>query len=337
MFEISELSLQRKAMKNVLYFTLVVGLIIANFFVFSCGKTNKVTDKQKEAPATTQITKQEKELDATSKADAASLLTADASDVSDATAKKEEEVAVTDKTEADEATVAARKARLADAKKKAAELAAEKKKEASKAATTKKSSSTAKANTAAKAPAPKKEAKKPSANSMAAKIDFSKKTHEFGYIDMGDVVEHDFVFTNTGKTPLIIHDAKTTCGCTTPEIPKAPIAPGEQGILKVKFDSKGKIGSQNKEVTVYSNAEPAVTKVFMKGVVFTKSEEEKAAPAAESDEGSAPSASSEAQAIAVPMSNKTSGDTSPVEDAIESTLEESKKKKKGLKKSRIKP
>ena len=88
---------------------------------------------------------------------------------------------------------------------------------------------------------------------------------DFGEIIQGDVVAHAFEFTNTGKDPLIITDAKGSCGCTVPEWPKAPIASGEKASINVKFDSKGKKGKQNKRVTLITNMVPSQKVLIVKG------------------------------------------------------------------------
>ena len=86
-------------------------------------------------------------------------------------------------------------------------------------------------------------------------ITFEKKVHDFGDIFQGDKVEETFKFTNTGKEPLIITNVQVTCGCTTPKgWPRDPIVPGGKGELTVAFNSAGKMGRQNKVVTVVSNA-----------------------------------------------------------------------------------
>jgi hypothetical protein len=106
----------------------------------------------------------------------------------------------------------------------------------------------------------------------ATSVAFAETTHEFGTIAEGDVVEHTFTFTNTGNTPLIIQDAKTTCGCTVPKKPEAPVPPGETGEIQVRFDSQGKTGMQNKAVTITANTEPATTRLFIKANVTAKGE-----------------------------------------------------------------
>lgn len=86
-------------------------------------------------------------------------------------------------------------------------------------------------------------------------ITFEKKTHDFGDIYQGDKVEEVFKFTNTGTEPLIITNVQVTCGCTTPKgWPRDPIMPGAKGEITIAFNSAGKIGKQNKTVTVVSNA-----------------------------------------------------------------------------------
>lgn len=93
----------------------------------------------------------------------------------------------------------------------------------------------------------------------ATTIQFSKTKHDFGTINEGVEVEHDFVFKNTGTQPLIISDAKASCGCTIPEWTKDPVMPGQEGKLKVKYNSEGRQGVIHKTVNVTANTEPAVT------------------------------------------------------------------------------
>ena len=79
-----------------------------------------------------------------------------------------------------------------------------------------------------------------------------------------------YKFKNTGNADLVISDAKGSCGCTVPEYPKAPIKPGEEGNIKVTFDSSGKGGRQNKSVTVITNAIPNTKVLTVTGLVTTK-------------------------------------------------------------------
>ena len=89
-----------------------------------------------------------------------------------------------------------------------------------------------------------------------AEISFKETQFNFGEIIQGQVVETDFEFTNTGKNDLVIYDAKGSCGCTVPEYPKEPIAPGKSNKIHVKFDSTNKEGHQTKTVTLTCNTQP---------------------------------------------------------------------------------
>lgn len=86
-------------------------------------------------------------------------------------------------------------------------------------------------------------------------ITWDKTTHDFGDIYQGDKVEYTYTFTNTGNEPLIITNVQVTCGCTTPKgWTHDPIPPGTKSEITVAFNSAGKMGKQNKVVTVVSNA-----------------------------------------------------------------------------------
>jgi Protein of unknown function (DUF1573) len=106
-----------------------------------------------------------------------------------------------------------------------------------------------------------------------AAIQFDTNEFIFGTIKDGEVVQHTFQFTNTGKAPLIVRDAKASCGCTVPQWTKEAIAPGGTGKIDVTFNSSGKGGQKvEKRVTVYANTSPAETLLFIKGEVLAKSE-----------------------------------------------------------------
>ncbi|SIS70718.1 DUF1573 domain-containing protein [Belliella pelovolcani] len=103
-----------------------------------------------------------------------------------------------------------------------------------------------------------------------AEIIFKEKSIDFGDITQGDKVEHTFVFENTGDVPLVISNVAVTCGCTAPNWPKTPIAPGAKGEMKVVFNSAGKMGKQNSVVRVYSNASEPIEKVSLISNVLPK-------------------------------------------------------------------
>ncbi|SNR73492.1 MULTISPECIES: DUF1573 domain-containing protein [Hymenobacter] len=106
-------------------------------------------------------------------------------------------------------------------------------------------------------------------NPNAPVMTFAVADHDFGDIQPGSVVKHTFEFTNTGKSPLLIENATASCGCTTPNWTKEPIAPGDKGSIDVQFDSHGKTGIQNKEVAIRANTQPNITKVVIKANVLS--------------------------------------------------------------------
>lgn len=81
----------------------------------------------------------------------------------------------------------------------------------------------------------------------------SEPSFDFGKIKKGDVVEHIYEVTNTGKNPLIISSVQPTCGCTVPDYTKDPILPGQKGIITLKFNSANFDGVVHKAAQVYAN------------------------------------------------------------------------------------
>ncbi len=106
-------------------------------------------------------------------------------------------------------------------------------------------------------------------NPNAPEITFENDVIDYGTIEQGANGERIFTFKNTGKEPLIITSAKGSCGCTVPTPPKEPIAPGETGEIKVKYDTK-RIGPFTKSVTVNSNASNGTQRLQIKGTVKQK-------------------------------------------------------------------
>lgn len=95
--------------------------------------------------------------------------------------------------------------------------------------------------------------------------------YNFGKATDGEKVEYNFKFRNSGTKPLIISNATSSCGCTVPEKPDAPVKPGEIGFLRVVFDSKNRVGTVHKDIKVTSNAEPAFPVLQLIGEVVPKS------------------------------------------------------------------
>lgn len=90
-------------------------------------------------------------------------------------------------------------------------------------------------------------------------IQFPVMAHDFGKVKQNSENNYVFKFTNTGKEPLLISDAKGSCGCTVPEYPKEPIAPGATSEIKVVYKPGGQQGNQSKTVTVTANTDPPQT------------------------------------------------------------------------------
>lgn len=96
---------------------------------------------------------------------------------------------------------------------------------------------------------------------------FEQPKYDFGMVHEGEKVSYQFKFKNTGKSPLIISSAMASCGCTVPDYPKTPVAPGQEGVISVVFNSANQSGKQSKTITITSNSIPPVTEVYLTGEV----------------------------------------------------------------------
>jgi hypothetical protein len=107
-------------------------------------------------------------------------------------------------------------------------------------------------------------------NPNAPVLKFSNETHDFGNLKEGPIASYDFVFTNTGKEPLIIQSCSASCGCTTPDWTKEPIAPNKSGKISVKYTTQGRTGTFNKTVYIASNAkcDKERYEIYIKGNVI---------------------------------------------------------------------
>ena len=105
-----------------------------------------------------------------------------------------------------------------------------------------------------------------------AQIEFESEVIDYGVIEKGADGIRKFKFTNTGDDSLIISRVYSTCGCTVPKKPEAPIAPGESGEIEVKYDTK-RVGPIRKTITVYSNAGPVPLPLKIKGTIVSKKAE----------------------------------------------------------------
>ena len=108
---------------------------------------------------------------------------------------------------------------------------------------------------------------------LTPEIKMDEESFDFGEIQQGESVTHDFVLKNIGDANLIISAAKGSCGCTVPEWPKEPIAQEEEVIIKVTFNSAGRSGKQNKTVTLVTNAIPNTKVITLTGNVIIPEKE----------------------------------------------------------------
>jgi hypothetical protein len=99
-------------------------------------------------------------------------------------------------------------------------------------------------------------------------VTFDESQISFGTIPEGEVVNQVFTFKNTGTEPLILSDARGSCGCTVPAWPKEPIAPGETGEITVQFNSAAKKGKRSQKVTITANTNPPQTFIYLTGEVI---------------------------------------------------------------------
>jgi hypothetical protein len=108
----------------------------------------------------------------------------------------------------------------------------------------------------------------PSPDPSAPVMKFETDSMNFGTVTQNTKVEKDFVFKNTGKTPLVITNAYGSCHCTVPHYPTEPIAPGKTGVIHVVFDSSGKMGYQDKTATIVSNNRDGDVVLHLRGTVI---------------------------------------------------------------------
>lgn len=95
---------------------------------------------------------------------------------------------------------------------------------------------------------------------------FTEETFDFGTIPQGTPAPHSFVFTNVGKSPLIISTVDKSCGCTTPTWSSEPVLPGKTGTVTATYNAAG-AGAFTKSITIHSNASEPTKTLFIKGTV----------------------------------------------------------------------
>lgn len=103
------------------------------------------------------------------------------------------------------------------------------------------------------------------------RIRFEEYSYDFGIVDeKGGPVTHEFVFYNDGDASIAIREATATCGCTRPEYPQKPIAPGKKGVIKVTYNPAGRPGPIDRMVTVKTTGSPKKVLLKLKGSVVRK-------------------------------------------------------------------
>ena len=108
-------------------------------------------------------------------------------------------------------------------------------------------------------------------NNKSTTISFEYYTHDFGTIkEDGGIVSYEFEFRNAGNNALTIKNVQAGCGCTVPQWPKDPIAPGGTGKITVEFNPVNKPGTFNKTLTVFSNSTTEATILSVQGKVIPR-------------------------------------------------------------------
>ena len=102
-------------------------------------------------------------------------------------------------------------------------------------------------------------------------LSFDKLEHDFGKVKEDTDNFTEFLVFNTGDKPLIIENVKASCGCTMPQKPESPIAPGKSDKIKVKFHpNPDQLNEIRKTITITANTDPVISTVSIKAFVVKK-------------------------------------------------------------------
>lgn len=107
----------------------------------------------------------------------------------------------------------------------------------------------------------------------APTIEFTELNHDFGNIIEGEVASFQFTFINKGDDSIKLTNVRASCGCTTPLWTKEEVAPGETGVITAQYNSKGRVGTFHKSITV--NSTGGNVSLTIKGVVISEPEKPK--------------------------------------------------------------
>lgn len=98
-------------------------------------------------------------------------------------------------------------------------------------------------------------------------VSFKQKTYDFGKIKQGVPVTFDFLFENISDKPVVVENATASCGCTTPEWPKQPVAKGKTGAIKAGFNAAA-LGEFGKPIYVKIVGVEIPVEINIKGEVL---------------------------------------------------------------------
>jgi hypothetical protein len=100
-------------------------------------------------------------------------------------------------------------------------------------------------------------------------FEFEREFHDFGRVIQGEQVSFGFKFKNSGDAMLLISSVSSSCGCAVASFPDKPMQPGEEGVITVRFDSRGRRGTQTKTVTLMANTQPNTKQLSIQANVIT--------------------------------------------------------------------
>jgi len=113
---------------------------------------------------------------------------------------------------------------------------------------------------------------KDAGNLSRTTVVWSRDTLRFGFVEEGTILLDSFVVTNTGQSPYVITDIRTSCDCTVFKKPEFPLMPGESLTLRVEFNSMGKRGRSQPGIIVYDNSSPNLRNIlYLDGEVVARS------------------------------------------------------------------
>ena len=112
----------------------------------------------------------------------------------------------------------------------------------------------------------------PAKSTSGPKMVFDNTTVDYGDIKKGSEPLRTASFTNKGNEPLVIKNARGSCGCTVPTWPKEPIMPGEKGVIEIRYDTQRE-GAINKTVKIQTNEGEEEVTLFVKGNISAEHDE----------------------------------------------------------------